>query len=243
MDIVQALMRPRVPVAIPAAYAAAAKAKLKRDRDSYNAFRAVDQAEFERAHGQRVTAEVDRWAEEVRLFGGDIADLEPRAGAALAAARSAEDRSREAGEYARAQRVEYERVRGKVSAGEETDASLRADAADETAHHAGQAAAAAGEESRQADGALAEAREGLAEAERALEQARRLAAVPAGAAPISDATMRANSAYMQSDEVWAGLPDRERFRVRQAGEPRDMMSGQQYQQMVREIFGGRVGAV
>ena len=156
----------------------------------------------------------------------------------------AEDRSREACEDARQLRAEYERIKGKkgVPVREETDASLRADAGDETAHHAGQVAAQAAETSRQADVALAESREGLAGAERELERARKLAAIPAGEAPISDATMRACSAYMQSDEVWDGLSDRDRFRARRAGEPRDMMSDAQFQAMFRSTF-GREGSV
>jgi len=243
VDIVGALMAGPAPAVVPPAYEAAARAKLKRDRASYAAFRAVDQAEYERGHLERVTAEVARWAEEVRLFGEDIAELGPEAAEALAAARAAEDRAREAGEYARTRRLEYERVRGKVPVQEETDASLRADAADETAHHAGQAARRAAEELGQADAALAEAREGLAGAERELVRAREMAAVPAGEAPVSDVTMRACSAFMQQDEVWDQLSDRERFRVRQAGEPRDMMSAAQWQEMLRATFGGQVEAV
>jgi len=243
VDIVQALSAPRGPACIPVAYEAAARAKLKRDRASYAAFRVVDQAEYERGHLERVTAEVARWAEEVRLFGEDIAELEPEAVAALAAARAAEDRAREAGEYARTQRLEYERVRGKVPVQVETEASLRADAADETAHHAAGDAETAAGESREADVALAEAREGLAAAEGELARAREMAAVPAGEAPVSDVTMRACSAFMQQDEVWDQLSDRDRFRVRQAGEPRDMLSSAQFQEMLRATFGGQVEAV
>jgi hypothetical protein len=243
VGLIQALTTDPVPVQLPPAYTAVARAKQKRDAESYRAFRAVDQAEHDRAHEQRVTAEVDRWAEEVRLFGEDIAELGPEAEAALVAARAAEDRWREAGEYARTQRLEYERVRGKVSASEETDASLRADAADETAHHAGQVAAQAAEESRQADEALAEARGGLVQAEQALERAQERAMMPAGTAPVSNVTVGACFAYMQQDEVWDELDDKDKFRVRQAGEPRPMMSTAQFQAMLRDGFSGRAEAV
>lgn len=49
------------PGAVPAAYEAAAKAKLKRDRDSYLAFREIDQRQHERDHERRVTAAVETW--------------------------------------------------------------------------------------------------------------------------------------------------------------------------------------
>ncbi len=74
-----------------------------------------------------------------------------------------------------------------------------------------------------------------------MRAARKAAQVPAGAAPVSDVTVRFNAAYMQTDEVWNQLTDRDRFRVRQAGEPRDMMSEEQYREMIRPIF-GRDGA-
>jgi hypothetical protein len=49
-------------------------------------------------------------------------------------------------------------------------------------------------------------------------------------------TVRANAAFMQSDEIWDQLTDADRFRVRDAGQPRDMMSGEQWQAMVRGIY-------
>ena len=243
--LIRALTADPAPAVVPAAYQPAAKAKLERDRKSYQAFRAVDQAGHDRAYEQRVTAEVDGWAEEVRLFGVDIAELEPEAAGALKAAREAEDRAREAGEYARTRRLEYERVKGEsnVSAQDETDALLRADAAEETAHQRREAAAGAAEVSRKADEALAESREGLAQAERELERTRARAKVPGGAAPISDVTVRACTSYMQRDEVWDQLSDRDKFRVRQAGQPRDMMSGAQFWAEFRENSAGRAEAV
>lgn len=244
-DSMSALLADPVPAVIPPAYQAAAKAKAKRDAASYAAFRAVDQARYDRAHRERVDAEVSRWAEEVRLYGEDIAELAPEAATALAASRAAEDRAREGAESARARRLEYERARAgdRVSADEETEALLRADAAEETLHRRREAATAAAGESRLADAALAEAREGLAGAERELARARERAAVPAGEAAVSDVTMRACSAYMQRDEVWETLSDRDRFRVRQAGEPRDMVSPAQWQAMLRDALGGERTAV
>src|SRR5438034_439918 len=124
------------PVAVPPAYAAAAKAKLKRDRESYAAFRRVDQEEHDRAYEQQVTGAVAVVADEVRLWRLDIEDAEPVAAEALAGFRAAEDRAREAREYARQQVGAYERIKGKGSAEEETEARIRADAAAETAANA-----------------------------------------------------------------------------------------------------------
>lgn len=233
---------PVTPESVPAAYRAAVKAKLKRDRESYRAFRAVDQAEHERFHRQRVAAAVAEAEENAGFYRGDLATFEPAAGAALTAAREAEDRARETAEYARTQRLEYERVVGKASAREETDALLRADAADETAHQAAGLAAQAAEESRKADAALAETREGLAGAERMLDKARKRAQVPAGDAPISDVTVRACTAYMQVDEVWDQLAERDRRRVQRAGEPRPMMSDREWNAMMREAYQNAFGS-
>jgi molybdopterin-biosynthesis enzyme MoeA-like protein len=86
---------------------------------------------------------------------------------------------------------------------------------------------------------LWEAREGLAGAERVVVEAEKQAQVPAGAAPISDVTIRACTSYMQLDEVWDTLSERDKLRVRQAGQPRDMMSDEQFRAMVREVLGRR----
>jgi hypothetical protein len=86
---------------VPQAWAAAAKAKLDRDRRSYEAFRAVDQQRHEQALKQYHDAEVAKWEDEVRLFGEDIEDLEPRVAEPREAARTAEDRARDAREYHR----------------------------------------------------------------------------------------------------------------------------------------------
>ena len=241
--VLRALRASAPPVPVPAAYAAAVKAKLKRERESYRAFRAVDQAEHERAHERRVTAEVNRWIEEVRLFGEDIAVLEPEAQAALEASRVAEDRAREAREYARQQQDEAERIKDTGSAEEVTNALVRADTADGVAADRQADAEKARAEFSSLDKDLREAREGLVAAERTLTVARKTAEVPAGTAPISDVTVRACTSYMQTDEVWEQLADGDRRRVRQAGEPRDMMSAAQFQAMLRETLGSRMEAV
>jgi hypothetical protein len=44
---------------------------------------------------------------------------------------------------------------------------------------------------------------------------------------------------MQLDEVWDTLSERDKLRVRQAGQPRDMMSDEQFRAMVREVLGRR----
>jgi hypothetical protein len=166
------------PLAVPDAYQAAAKAKLKRDREAYRAFRAADQQQHEREYERRVTVAVEQWAEEVRLFLEDVEILEPEAEAALRAYRAAEDHLRQAGEYARQKRAAYELIRGKGPAGPETEALRDADAADETVYQAEQVAAQAEAALRAADGDLAEARDGLAKAERTLDEARQQAALP-----------------------------------------------------------------
>jgi len=57
------------PAALSPAYATADKAKLKRNRQSNEAYRETDQAEWDRAHEQRVTAAVT-WAEYKSVCGG-----------------------------------------------------------------------------------------------------------------------------------------------------------------------------
>jgi hypothetical protein len=225
--------------AVPAAYQAAAKAKLKRDRESYGAFRAVDQQEHERAWKRHADAAVAAAENEVRLFREDVETLEPETEAALKAFRDAEDRAREAREYARRQQAEVERVKDTGSAEEATDALLRADTADGVAADRQAAAERARAEFDGFDRDLWEAREGLAGAERVVVEAEKQAQVPAGAAPISDVTIRACTSYMQLDEVWDTLSERDKLRVRQAGQPRDMMSDEQFRAMVREVLGRR----
>ncbi len=63
----------------PPAYGAAAKTKLERDRKSFEAFRAVDQAEHDRAHERRVTEAVATAEDDVRLWRQDVGELEPQA--------------------------------------------------------------------------------------------------------------------------------------------------------------------
>jgi hypothetical protein len=178
------------PAALPSAYAAAAKAKLKRDRESYAAFRAVDQQQHDRAHRQRVTDAVAAAEDDLRLWREDLETLEPEAAEALAGFRAAEDRARETREHARQQLAEYERVKGKGSAKEETDALILADTADTVAADAERVMEGKQAELTAADGLLAEAREGLATAERHLDKIRAAAEIPAGTAPISDVTIR-----------------------------------------------------
>lgn len=68
-----------------------------------------------------------------------------------------------------------------------------------------------------------------------LERVRAEAEVPVGLAPISDVTVQAWTRHMQRDEVWGQLSEQDRMRVRQAGEPRDMMSEAQYRQLLTAI--------
>jgi hypothetical protein len=220
------------PPAVPPAWAKAAAAKAKRDRQSYAEFRAADQQQHERAYNDRVTAVAARAENELRLWREDVATLEPAAAEALAAFRAAEGRARDAVKFAAGRRAEYERIRGKGSPEEEAGAAVHADAADNVASDAAKVV----EEKRAvmdvADQDLAEAREGRAEAERVLEQARKAAGVPAGTAPVSDVTVRACAAYMQADVVWNTLSDADRQRVRMAARPRDVMSNEEALAMI-----------
>jgi hypothetical protein len=226
------------PVAVPAAFEAAAKAKLAADRKAYAAFRAVDQQQHDRAHEQRVTSAVAVAEDEVRLWRLDIEAAEPEAAEALAGFRATEDRARDAREWVRLKRAEYERVKRKVTAQEETDALIVADTADTVAFDAVRVMEEAQAERAAADLALTEAREGLAEAERELDRAGKAARVPAGAAPISDVTIRVNASHMQSDEVWDSLSKADKQRVQHMGEPRDLMSAQEFAAMWNAITSG-----
>jgi hypothetical protein len=223
------------PAALPAAYAAAAKAKVKRDCESYSAFRKVDQAEHDKAHEQRVTAAVAAAEEDVRLWRLDIEELEPEAAEALAGFRAAEDRARTSREFARQQLAAYELIKGKGSPAEETEALIRADTADQVAIDAAKVMEGKQAELAATDQSLAESREGLATAERQPDKARKAAEIPAGAAPISDVTIRANASWMQADEVWDSLSRSDRHRVQRLAQPRDLMSHQEFQAMLREI--------
>lgn len=230
------------PAAVPAAWAQAAKAKLERDRKSYAAFRAVDQQQHDRVHEQRVTSAAAVAEDEVRLWRLDIEDAEPEAAEALAAFRAAEDRAREAREWARLKRAEYERVKGKCTAQEETDALVVADSADTVAFDAANVMEEKQGELTSADQTLAEAREGLAAAERELDRARKAAQVPAGAAAISDVTIRVNASFMQADEVWDTLSRADKQRVQRMGQPRDIMNTQEWHAMMREAMAAAGGA-
>jgi hypothetical protein len=216
------------PVAVPAAYAQAARAKLAADRKAFAAFRAVDQQQHDQAHEQRVTSAVAVAADEVRLWRLDIEDAEPEAAATLAAFRAAEDRARDAQGWARLKRAEYERAKGKCTAQEETDALIVADTAETVAFDAAKVMEEKQAELAGADQALAEAREGLAAAERELDRAGKAAEDPAGAAPVSDVTIRANAYYMQADEVWEGLSRTDKQRVQRLAEPREVMSPREW---------------
>jgi hypothetical protein len=224
------------PAALPAAYAAAAKAKVKRDCESYSAFRKVDQAEHDKAHEQRVTAAVAAAEEDVRLWRLDIEELEPEAAEALAGFRAAEDRARTSREFARQQLAAYELIKGKGSPAEETEALIRADTADQVAIDAAKVMEGKQAELAAADQSLAESREGLAAAERELDKVKKAAGIPAGAAPISDVTIRANAAYMQADEIWDTLSNADKQRVRNLAEPRGMLSDREFWAMTRQVL-------
>jgi hypothetical protein len=206
--------------------------------ESYKAFREIDRREWEREHQRRRAAAVAAAENEVSLFRLDVEVLETEAAEALEVSRVAEDRAREAREYARQVEAEAARVKDCGSAQEVTDARVRADTADGVAAEREAAAEKARAEVGGLDRDLGEAREGLEAAEHSLRAAQEAAVAPlTGSAPISDATIWANAGFMQADEVWDQLADRDKHRVRQACGPRDMMSEEQFRAMVREVLG------
>jgi len=147
------------PAAVPAAYAKAAAAKLKRDRQSYAEFRRLDQEEFERFYHGWLAAAVAAAEDDLRAWREDVTILEPEAAEALAGFRAAEDRHREAVKAAAGKRADYERIRGKGAVEEEADAAVRADAADNVAADAAEVLEQKRAELADADQNLAEARE------------------------------------------------------------------------------------
>jgi hypothetical protein len=196
----------------------------------------ADQAEHDRAHERRVIEAVAAAEEDLRLWREDVAQLEPEAEAALAAFRAAEDRAREAAEDARQDRVAHENAKGKVSPKEERDLLIRADTADSVAADAAEVMAARQAELTGADAELAASREGLADAEPRLERVRKAAERPAGAAPLTDVTIRANASYLQTDEAWATLDRDVRFRLHYLAEPRGVMSDQEFRAQMHEVL-------
>jgi len=224
--------------AAPEPYAKAAKAALAAARKSYEAFRAVDQAEHERLWKQHHDAAVARAEKAVSVWCLDVGEVEPDTAAARDAARAAEDRARDAREYARTQQAEAERIRESGTAADATDATVRADTADGVASEREAAAVTAREHLEGLEKDLQEARDALEAAERDLRAARKAAEVTAGEAPYSETTLQFCSAFMQTSEVWDGLSDRDKRRVRDAGEPRDMLSPQESQAWMREILSG-----
>jgi hypothetical protein len=222
------------PAAVPAAYAKAAVAKAKRDRQSYAEFRRLDQQEFERYYHARLDAAVAAAESDLPEWQKSVTGLEAERDEAVAAFRAAEDRWREAVKFADGKRREYERVKGEGTVQEEYDATIAADTADGVAADAAEVMEQKRAEMAVADENLAEEREGLARPERTLDTARKEAAIPAGTAPVSDLTINADAAYMQSDEVWDTLTETDRRRVRRAVEPRNMMTGEEFWTMLRQ---------
>lgn len=228
---------------VPAAYAEAARRKLERDRKSFEEFRAADERDHEQVREQFVTRAVKAAEGEVQLRRMDLEALEEHAAEKLAAFRALEDKSRAVGEYARLQLAAYEKVRGlaETPPEEETELSLRSSAAEETAFNARTAAGQAEAESGEADRDLAEVREQLTAAERKLDMARKAARVPAGPAPLTDTTIRANASYLQADEVWATLDRDVRFRLRYLAEPRGVLTDQEWREQMHALTAANGG--
>jgi hypothetical protein len=128
-----------------------------------------------------MSAAVAAAEDEVGLWREDVETLGPEAGEALAAFRAAEDRARDARDYALQQGAEAERIKDSGSAREVTDARVRADTADGVAADREADAVRAKAELDGFDKDLREAREGLEGAERSLrDTGRRLGCLRAG---------------------------------------------------------------
>jgi hypothetical protein len=207
---------PLTPDSVPASHKAAMRAKLNRDKQSFRAFRDIDQQLHEQAHQARVQAALGDACQVSADWQEDLAGAEPEAADALARSRAAEDRARAALEHARNAEEAYRKIRSTGTPGEITEALTKAQNALKVAEDEDQAADDARRELDKADIYLAEVRAGLASAEIALQVAGKAAQAPAGTAPYSDATIKANACYMQQDEIWPGLSDADRWRVHAA---------------------------
>jgi hypothetical protein len=194
-------------------WAKAAAAKLKLDRQSYAEFRAIDQQLHEQAHKARTEAAVKLYAEDLPYWREDAAQAKAEAEQALAAAREAEDKALEAAEFAVQAKDAYRKIKDTGSPAEVTEALTAAQNALTVAQDRGRAAEEAAKTREDANALLVTSREELAGAEARLAQAQRAASTPAGVAPLSDATITANFAHMQRDEVWATLSRADQRRV------------------------------
>jgi hypothetical protein len=246
-ELAASLQRDREPghaaPSIPAAYSAAAKAKLNRDRDAYKAFRAVDQKLWDVDHERRMAKAVALAEEDVAAWRLDVETFGPEAAEARAAHRAAEDRARDAREYARSLEAEARKAREDGTAEEATGAQVRADTADGVAAEREAAAAEALQAMEGLERDLGESREGLEQAQARLRAARKAARTPAGTAPISNTTITMNVAFIQCDEIWGQLSRSDRFRVHQAAQPRDLMSPAEFGAMLRAASGHDGSAV
>jgi hypothetical protein len=224
--------------AVPAAYSAAVKAKLNRDRQAYRAFRAVDQKLWDQDHERRTVKAVAAAEENAALWRLDVETLEEETGTARSAARAADDRARDAREYARKREAEAVKAAEDGTAEEATSARVLADTADGIAAAREADAAKAREELEGLEQNLRESRENLEAGEHRVRAARKAAGTPAGEAPISGTTITMNVAFMQCDEVWGELSRADRFRVQQAGQPRPMMSTSEFWAQQRAGYQG-----
>jgi len=200
-------------VSVPAAYVAAAEAKLQRDRESYRAFRAVDQELHEARHKTRTQAELELAKEDLPNWRNDAVQAKAGAADALAAAREAEDEAREAAEFAVQAGDAYRKIKDTGSPQQVTEALTAAQNARKVAEDRRRAAEAAAKAGEDADALLVTARDDLAKAETWFAQAKRAAEAPAGTAPYSEVTIAANFAFMQRDEVWDALSRADQKRV------------------------------
>lgn len=197
---------------------AAGARKRARDAESFDEFRAIDQA----VYVGRVRAEVTTAETAVSGARTVLAAAEKRAADALKAERDAQDHMRAFTAHVRATELEYRRVHGKGSPDEQTSALIRMRAATDIAAGEQAKADGAAAERAQADKAVNEARSALVEAEDALTLVRELADHP-GRSLYSFETCSANAFHLV--RFWDQLNPLEQTFVKQALDAMCVMTG------------------
>jgi hypothetical protein len=210
--------RPVTPENARPAYADAVAAKLKRDRESYEEFRAIDQEIYERAVRRQRESNLAAAEEDVPLFTETVTELEAGVTEARKELQAAQARAATALRNAEKRLHEWEVARdSEASPGEIDDAAVRMTQARKTAEQRAAPLEGLRKQLSDAEADLAFERQGLADAEKALQAAQQMMKAPPGTAPLSEMTVKVNAWYMQSDdEVWDSIGYEGRTMVRDA---------------------------
>jgi hypothetical protein len=211
-------------------YAKLQAQKLVKDRASYQAFRKLDQELYEARCLAAYDQERAAAGDQVIVEREEVDRLGPLSEAAKAAARKAEDRAQAAAEESRQAFDKHGLLMLSGSPSEVTDALVKAQAARETAVSFRKQADAAEAKRADLERKLIQGRKDHA---RAVQELAEINANPPveDEARISDETIKANFAFMQTDEVWEKLSDRDKHRVHDAARPRGFWTKQE-----RELF-------